>query len=109
MGAAALVGCRSVRGGAVSEPGGKLSVLISDLHVGGANPTYEYTHARLAKVVDAILAMNPRPDNVICFGDVAELHQDDFYFRTPTSIVPRPALWDARVRDGQGQAMHFHV
>ena len=42
-------------------------------------------------------------------GAVAELHQDDFYLRTPTSIVPRPALWDARVRDGQGQAMHFHV
>ena len=40
-------------------------------------------------------------------GAVAELHQDDFYFSTPTSIVPRPSAWDARVSDAQGKRMHF--
>ena len=70
LSATGLVGCRSVCGDAVCGSGGKLSVLISDIHV-GVNPAYAYTQPRLSKVVDAILAMDHRPDNVICFGDVA--------------------------------------
>ena len=38
---------------------------------------------------------------------VAELHQDDFYFSTPTSIVPRPAAWDMRVADNRGGKASF--
>jgi len=47
-----------------------LSVFVSDLHVGGANPKYAYTQERLSRVVDEILAMSPRPKRVVCFGDV---------------------------------------
>ena len=48
-----------------------LSVFVSDLHVGGANPRFSYTHDRLSRVVDEILGMSPRPKRVVCFGDVA--------------------------------------
>ena len=48
-----------------------LSVFVSDLHVGGANPRFAYTHDRLSRVVDEILGMSPRPKRVVCFGDVA--------------------------------------
>ena len=48
-----------------------LSVFISDLHVGGANPALDYTHGKLAHVVDDILAMRPLPMRVVCFGDIA--------------------------------------
>ncbi len=47
-----------------------LTVLMSDLHIGGANPTYAYTHERLTRVIDAVLAMSPRPARVVCFGDI---------------------------------------
>lgn len=50
-----------------------LSVFLSDLHVSGRNvkgqPTYQ--NPLFAKVVDQILAMNPRPKNALVFGDVA--------------------------------------
>ena len=45
-------------------------MFISDLHVGGANPTYGYTHEKLTHVVDEILAMRPLPTRVVCFGDI---------------------------------------
>lgn len=48
-----------------------LSVFISDLHVGGANKSLGYTHARLGCVVDEILTMRPLPRRVVCFGDIA--------------------------------------
>ena len=48
-----------------------LSVFVSDLHVGGTNPRFAYTHDRLLRVVDEILGMSPRPRRVVCFGDVA--------------------------------------
>ena len=71
MGAAAFAGgCVSdgVSSGGTDE---NLSVFISDLHIGGANPALGYTHARLNRVVDEILAMRPRPRRVVCFGDIA--------------------------------------
>ena len=61
-------GCLSAEGG---KGCGDASVFISDLHIGGANKALEYTQQRFAKVVDAILAMKPRPRRVVCFGDVA--------------------------------------
>lgn len=70
LAAAGIAGCRSLRTRAARGPADNTSVLISDLHV-GANRKFAYTQERLIKVVDAILAMDPKPDNVICFGDVA--------------------------------------
>ena len=75
MGIAAgmTAGCRGAE--ALRAEGGKgcgdATVFISDLHIGGANKALEYTQQRFAKVVDAILAMKPRPRRVVCFGDVA--------------------------------------
>ncbi len=66
---AGVAGCRSLVGAGGTDE--NLSVLVSDLHVGGTQPGYEYTHGRLTHVVDEILAMSPRPKRVICFGDVA--------------------------------------
>ena len=71
MGAAALAeGCVSTVGssGGMDE---NLSVFISDLHIGGANPALGYTHGRLDRVVGEILAMRPLPCRVVCFGDIA--------------------------------------
>ena len=70
MGAAAFAGgCVSdgVSSGGTDE---NLSVFISDLHIGGANPALGYTHARLNRVVDEILAMRPLPRRVVCFGEL---------------------------------------
>ena len=65
----ALAGC--VSGAAKGGFDDSLTVFVSDLHVGGVNHTYDYTHGRLARVVDAILAMRPLPRRVVCFGDIA--------------------------------------
>lgn len=65
---AGVAGCRSLRAAAGQDE--NLSILISDLHVGGANPALEYTHGRLTRVVDEILEMRPLPRRVICFGDI---------------------------------------
>ena len=66
---AGVVGCRTARAAGGTDE--NLSVLISDLHVGGANPALSYTHERLSRAIDEILAMSPRPKRVVCFGDVA--------------------------------------
>lgn len=71
MGAVALAeGCVSTVGssGGMDE---NLSVFISDLHIGGANPALGYTHGRLDHVVGEVLAMRPLPCRVVCFGDIA--------------------------------------
>ncbi len=65
LAAAGIAGVRSLRTRAARGPADNTSVLISDLHV-GANRKFAYTQERLIKVVDAILAMDPKPDNVIC-------------------------------------------
>lgn len=68
MGAAATVaasGCRSFGMPTTDE---NLSVFISDLHVRDAE-CFQYRY--LQRTVDDILAMNPRPKRVICFGDIA--------------------------------------
>ncbi len=50
-----------------------LSVFLSDIHVSGKNvrrqPTYQ--NPLFAKVVDQVLAMNPRPKRALIFGDIA--------------------------------------
>jgi len=67
--AATLAGCATPA--AKGRFDNAFSVFISDLHVGGANPTLDYTHAKLTRVVDEILAMRPLPARVVCFGDIA--------------------------------------
>lgn len=66
---AGVLGCRSSQMTLGQDE--NLSVLIPDLHVGGANPLYAYTRERLDRVVEAILAMRPLPKRVVCFGDIA--------------------------------------
>lgn len=61
--------CRHAVGAGIVDE--SLSVFLADLHVGGANPSLEYTHGKLSRVVDEILAMSPRPKRVVCFGDIA--------------------------------------
>ena len=50
-----------------------LSVFLSDIHVSGRDvkgqPTYQ--NPLFAKVVDQVLALNPRPKRALVFGDVA--------------------------------------
>ena len=65
---AGVAGCRSLSRTDGSDE--NLSVLISDLHVGGVNKKLAYTRPRLEKVVNEILAMRPLPKRVICFGDI---------------------------------------
>ena len=48
--------------------------LISDLHVNGLKaevPTHCYEEICFRKTVEAILALDPLPANVVCFGDIA--------------------------------------
>ena len=51
-----------------------LVALISDLHVNGLKvevPTHCYEEVCLRKTVASILALDPLPANVVCFGDIA--------------------------------------
>ena len=66
---ATLAGCAT--SAATARFDNALSVFISDLHIGGANPKLDYTHDKLTRVVDEILAMRPLPARVVCFGDIA--------------------------------------
>ena len=48
--------------------------LISDMHVNGLKaevPTHCYEEACFRNTVKAILALDPLPANVVCFGDIA--------------------------------------
>lgn len=68
-----LAGCVGVRGTATSSIDPNLSVFLSDIHVSGKDvkgqPTYQ--NPLFAKVVEQVLAMNPRPKRALIFGDVA--------------------------------------
>ena len=73
LGALPVAGCLSAKetAGVAVDP--NLSVFLSDIHVSGKNvkgqPTYQ--NPLFAKVVDQVLAMNPRPKRALIFGDVA--------------------------------------
>jgi len=66
-----LCGCRTLFGPDGTDE--RLSVLISDPHVGGTGSERTFQKPRLERVVGEILAMSPRPKRVICFGDIAYL------------------------------------
>ena len=57
--------------GAKRDYDDSLTVLISDPHVGGTSYCQKYQADRLRKVVGEILAMDPLPRRVLCFGDLA--------------------------------------
>ena len=69
--------------------GGETTVLISDLHIGGANKALEYTQGRFTKVVDAILAMDPLPRRVVCFGDIAMTYGLDVDYAVSKPMLKR--------------------
>ena len=58
-------------------PGGKdenLTVFVTDIHVSGLPDAFPKPCERLARFVDEVLAMNPRPARVVSLGDLAYLH-----------------------------------
>ena len=71
--ATAAAGCVSATGADKPVVDQNLSVFLSDIHISGLNvkgqPTYQ--NPLLDKVLDQILAMNPRPARALVFGDVA--------------------------------------
>ena len=73
LGALPVAGCLSAKetAGVAVDP--NLSVFLSDIHISGLNvkgqPTYQ--NPLLDKVLDQILAMDPRPARALVFGDVA--------------------------------------
>ena len=77
FGAAATAACGVTCAAESGGVDGSLSVFLSDLHIAkpgqktawGAQPSYQ--NEMLAKAVDEILAMNPRPARAVCFGDIA--------------------------------------
>ena len=59
------------------SPGGKdenLTVFVTDIHVSGLPDAFPKPCERLARFVDEVLAMNPRPARVVSLGDLAYLH-----------------------------------
>ena len=67
----AVVAVLGSAGCGAEEIDDNLSVLISDIHI-QTNPKapYAFTALEFPKRVKEILAMRPRPRNVICFGDM---------------------------------------
>ena len=84
-----------------------LAVLLSDLHVNGLKsevPTHLYEEACLAKTVAEILALDPLPANVVCFGDIAyHWGQREDYVLAHGLLQP---LVDAGIRLTLGMGNH---
>lgn len=51
-----------------------LTIIVSDIHVGGRTGDSPYPLRRLNRFVDEVLAMNPRPKRVVILGDLAYLY-----------------------------------
>lgn len=78
MGAAAFAtGCMTdgsavssgVKSGAERPCG--ISVFLADLHVDGVGAGHGHSKESVGRIIDEILAMSPRPDRVVCFGDIS--------------------------------------
>ena len=73
LGASAVCAASLAKGAAPAAVDPNLSVLLSDIHVSGPDvkgqPTYQ--NPLFAKVVEQVLALNPRPKRALVFGDVA--------------------------------------
>ena len=79
-------GCRTAGTDGFDE---SLSVIVSDLHIGGSNPNITYTLPAFERVVDEILAMDPLPRHVICLGDVALSFGLDVDYRVSKPVLRR--------------------
>lgn len=84
-----------------------LVALISDLHVNGLKaefPAHCYEEECLRKTVAAILALDPLPANVVCFGDIAyHWGQPEDYPLAASILKP---LEDAGIRLTLGMGNH---
>ena len=84
-----------------------LVALISDLHVNGLKdefPAHCYEEVCLRKTVAAILALDPLPANVVCFGDIAyHWGQPEDYPLAASILKP---LEDAGIRLTLGMGNH---
>ena len=69
MGAAAAGGVATAAAVRAREP--ELAAFVSDLHVNGEKAEPRHQREYLAKCVRRILALDPLPAQVVCFGDVA--------------------------------------
>jgi len=79
-----------------------LSVLISDMHVGGPGSNRVHQQGLLSAAVDRILEMNPLPRRVIGFGDLAFLHGLKCDYETSYPILKRLADAGIEVYNGLG-------
>ena len=84
-----------------------LVALVSDLHVNGLKvevPTHCYEEVCFRKTVEAILALDPLPANVVCFGDIAyHWGQSEDYALAATLLKP---ITDAGIRLTLGMGNH---
>ena len=107
-----------VSSGATTVSGGRKTVtalrhdpclvaLVSDMHVNGLKdevPTHCYEEVCLRKVVASILALDPLPANVVCFGDIAyHWGQPEDYPLAASILKP---LEDAGMRLTLGMGNH---
>ena len=95
---AAASGCKSFGVPATDE---NLTVFISDLHVRDEE-CHQYRY--LEGIVDDILAMRPRPKNVVCFGDIAYTCGLEPEYRASRKLLQR--LVDAGVELTFGMGNH---
>ena len=79
-----------------------LSVLISDMHVGGPGSNRVHQKGLLSAVVDRILDMRPLPRRVIGFGDLAFLQGLKCDYETSYPILKRLADAGIEVYNGLG-------
>ena len=76
-----------------------LAVFLSDIHVGSEVP---YAFDRLVKAVDDILAMRPRPRNVVVFGDLAHHYGRDEDYALSRPQIERLEKGGVKVTIGMG-------
>lgn len=95
--------------GAGSEVDANFSVFLSDPHVpgDGVKPDkweidFSVMQNRLADLIDEILAMQPRPANVVVFGDVAYLRGEEADYRKSAPLYRKLEAAGIRVTIGMG-------
>ncbi|MBP5321081.1 MAG: metallophosphoesterase [Kiritimatiellae bacterium] len=102
-------GCATVPARPVTERDPALAAIISDLHINGLRdevPTHLYEEVCFRQTVADILALNPRPAQVICFGDIAyHWGQPEDYALAAKLFQP---LLDAGIKLTLGMGNHDH-
>jgi len=84
-----------------------LAALISDMHINGLKaevPSHQYEEVCFRKTVAKILALDPLPANVVCFGDIAyHWGQPEDYPLAASLLKP---LTDAGIKVTLGMGNH---